>query len=98
MNKDELQDMVERATINCFKELADNPKEFVEKYELQGKYNNILKEKVTYKQALIDIRKYINTTDTFIANDGKVMQLKDEISGQDILQIIDNVLGGSDER
>lgn len=48
-----------------------------------------------YKQALFDIREYVNTKK--ITEDG-VFLVKESTFGQDILQIIDKVLGGSDER
>ena len=50
------------------------------------------KEVNSFKQALNEIREYINNTTTMVVV-GKPLKLKDETSGQDILQIIDKVLG-----
>lgn len=93
MDKKELQKMVEKATINCFKELADNPKGFFEKYELQSKYNNVLKENTNLKQALNEIREYVNNHRLFDNLTEEPYYLKERTSGRSILQIIDKALG-----
>lgn len=57
-------------------------------YEMPSEiFSNLIVENQRLKQALDEIKNYINTTDTFVINN-IVHKLKDEHSGKDILQII----------
>ncbi len=61
-------------------------------YEITDFMRNMEQENTNLKQALNEIREYINNTTTMIVV-GKPLKLSEETSGKDILQIIDKVLG-----
>lgn len=52
MNKDELELYIKNAYENVFKKLAENPEEMLNLSDLQGKYNNLLKEKIELKEQI----------------------------------------------
>lgn len=89
MNKEESEGYVKTSINNCLKKMAEQPEEFFDNYKLQEKYNKVIKENNNLKQALNEIREYI-------AKDIQKCTYCQVPKYQDILQIIDEVLGDND--
>lgn len=52
MNNEELELYVKKSCENVLKKLAENPEEMLNLSDLQGKYNNLLKEKIELKEQI----------------------------------------------
>lgn len=93
MNKEEFTELDDK-----LKESIDNLQgtQFLDAFCVLNKIKVCMEENTKLKKALNKVREYINTRDTFVLN-GEIMQLKDEITGQDILKIIDKALGDDSE-
>ena len=60
MNNEELELYVKKSCENVFKKLAENPEEMLNLSDLQGKYNNLLKEKIELKEQIKKQKEVIN--------------------------------------
>lgn len=82
MNKEELELYVKKSCENLFKKLAENPEEILNLSNLQDKYNNLLKEKIDFKEQIKKQKEVIDKAIEYISN-------KKAIINTDVIRIFD---------